>query len=207
MSMQVMCAHLHLPLLRSSLAQSSDINALGAGEAVALATAIGGLLGIVVGESLAAAVGPLPTAEGNGFAGGRASAAHPARSSKATTVANARTGVFIGARRLYLIASCGSVHGSPPSALRRERSPTRPPPDSMAPSSDMASHQARRPRGGIGFTTWGPLLGACGHLHLTVDAAEVCLTGDRAIHHASTMNGEVRHGQRLQSGTMLRRQT
>jgi hypothetical protein len=77
----------------------------------------------------------------------------------------------------------------------------------MADLSAMDAPQARRPRGGIGFTTWGPLLGACGHLHLTVDAAEVCLTGDRAIHHASTINGEVRHGQRLQSGTMLRRTT
>jgi hypothetical protein len=77
----------------------------------------------------------------------------------------------------------------------------------MADSRRMDAHQARRPRGGIGLTTWGPLLGACGHLHLTVDAAEVCLTGDRAIHRASMLNGEVQVGARLQSGTMLRRMT
>ena len=71
----------------------------------------------------------------------------------------------------------------------------------------MDAYQARRPRGGIGFTTWGPLLGACGHLHLTVDAAEVCLTGDRAIHHASVIGGVVQVGARHQSGTMFRRTT
>jgi hypothetical protein len=71
----------------------------------------------------------------------------------------------------------------------------------------MDAHQARRPRGGIGFTTWGPLLGVCGHLHLTVDAAESCLAGDRAIHHASVRSGVVQVGARYQSATMLRRTT
>lgn len=71
----------------------------------------------------------------------------------------------------------------------------------------MDAHQARRPRGGIGFTTWGPLLGPCGHLHLTVDAAEVCLTGNRVIHHASVINGVVQLGARYSSGTMIRRTT
>ncbi len=64
---------------------------------------------------------------------------------------------------------------------------------------------ARRPRGGIGFTTWGPLVGACGHLHLTVDAAETCLTGDRAIYHASILGGVVQRGERYQSVVMVRR--
>lgn len=64
--------------------------------------------------------------------------------------------------------------------------------------------EARRPRGGIGFTTWGPLCGACGHLHLTVDAADACLTGDRAIHRASVINGVVQCGERYQSVTLAR---
>jgi hypothetical protein len=69
----------------------------------------------------------------------------------------------------------------------------------------MDDSLARRPRGGIGFTTWGPLVGACGHLHLTVDAAEACLTGDRVIYHASILKGVVQRGERYSSMTMIRR--
>jgi hypothetical protein len=68
----------------------------------------------------------------------------------------------------------------------------------------MDDQALRRPRGGIGFTTWGPLVGPCGHLHLTIDAAEDCLTGDRAIYHASIVKGVVQRGARYQSGVMIR---
>lgn len=68
----------------------------------------------------------------------------------------------------------------------------------------MRDQASRRPRGGIGFTTWGPLVGACGHLHLTVDAAEVCLTGDRAIYHASIVKGVVQRGERYASVVLMR---
>jgi hypothetical protein len=92
MSMQVTCAHLHLPLLRSSPAQSSDLEEAGGVEAVALATAVGGplalvvgeVLGMIVGGVLALGVGALPTDKGNGFMEGGFSTAQSARTSRAS---------------------------------------------------------------------------------------------------------------------------
>ena len=69
----------------------------------------------------------------------------------------------------------------------------------------MTERAVRRPRGGIGYTTWGPLVGPCGHLHANVDVAEACLTGDRALYHASIIDGVVQRGERYQSGTFVRR--